>query len=196
VAAAAPGILAVFGPGFVAGATALSILIFVVVLEGYGRTAGGLLAACDRPGVVSIVSAGAALLNVALCLLLIPPLELTGAALANLGGWLFAAAALLALAAGQAQRSLKAMVEPGFLLRLGGACAVLALTLVPLREVEAALVWQCLAALPALTLGLVAFRPLAGADLGTVERALASAGIRSERLRRAVRRGHDLASRD
>ena len=37
LAAGAPAVLAIFGPGFDAGATALSILIFAVVLDGYGR---------------------------------------------------------------------------------------------------------------------------------------------------------------
>ncbi len=194
VAASAPAVLAIFGPGFDEGATALSILIFAVVLDGYGRTAGGFLAAVDRPGAVSIVSVGTAVLNVGLCLVLIPSLELTGAAIANVAGWLFAAVALVILAARHAERPPWTMLDARFLLRLVGACAVLAGAAAALRGTPAALVWQCLVALPALALGLVVFRPLSRSDEPTVERALASAGVRSERLRRLVRTVHDAIS--
>ena len=194
LAAGAPAVLAIFGPGFDAGATALSILIFAVVLDGYGRTAGGYLAACDRPGIVSIVSVGTAVLNVGLCLALIPSLELTGAALANLAGWLFAAAALVTIAARHAGRSAWAMTDPGFLARLIGACAVLALAVAALRDAPAALAWQCLVALPALAAGLLAFRPLSRADLPTVERALDAAGVTSGRARGAVCAVHERIS--
>lgn len=194
VAACAPAILDVFGPGFDEASTALSILIFAVVVRGYDKTAAGLLAACDRPGIVSIVSVGTALLNVALCLALIPPLELTGAALANSGSWLLGAAISLWLAAGEARRSVWAMVDGAFLLRLAGACALLAVAAAGLRGAPAPLVWQCLVALPALAVGLLAFRPLSRGDLATVERALAAAGVRSERVWRAARVVHDRIS--
>jgi O-antigen/teichoic acid export membrane protein len=190
VAASAPAILGVFGPGFDEGATALSILIFVIVLGGYAATAGGLLAAYDRPGIASIVSVGAAVLNVGLCFALIPSLDLTGAALANAGCWLFDAGALVVLAARQAERPTWTMIDVAFLARLAGACAVLALVVAPLRDVPAALLWQSLAAAPALAAGLLLFRPLSRGDLGTVERALDSAGVRSPRLRGAVRSAH------
>ena len=189
LAASAPAVLDIFGPGFDEGATALSILIFAVVLDGYGRMAGGLLAAVDRPGVVSIVSVGTAVLNVGLCLALIPPLELTGAAIANLAGWLFAATALVVLAARHAGRPAWTLTDPGFLLRLVAACAVLAVAAAALREAPAALLWQCLVALPALAAGLLVFRPLSRGDDEAVERALDAAGV-SERLRRAVRGTH------
>ena len=172
----------------------LQTLIFAVVLDGYDKTAGGLLAACDRPGVVSIVSVVTAVVNVGLCLALIPPLGLTGAALANAGGWVLGAAALVVLAAREARRPVLEMVDLGFLLRLVGACAVLALAVAPLRGTGAALLWQALAAVPALAIGLLLFRPLSRADLGTVERALAAAGVRSERLRRVVRAAHSRIS--
>ena len=194
VAASAPAVLAVFGPGFDEGATALSILIFAVVLYGYQKTAGGLLAAADRPGVVSVVSVCTALLNVGLCLVLIPPLGLTGAALANTGGWAFDVALLVAIAAREAQRPTWTMVDPGFVLRLAGACAMLALAAVPLREADAALLWQSLVALPALATGLLLFRPLSRADLGAFERAIEAAGIRSRRLRGGARTVHALIS--
>jgi O-antigen/teichoic acid export membrane protein len=194
VAACAPAILAVFGPGFDEAATALSILIFLVVVAGYEKTAGGLLAAFDRPGVVSIIAVATAVVNVALCLVLIPPLELTGAALANSGSWLLGTAAMLWLAAGEARRSVWAMLDGAFLVRLAAACAVLAAAAATLRDAPVALLWQCLVALPAIGAGLLAFRPLSRSDLATVERALAAAGIRSERLRRVVRTVHDRIS--
>jgi O-antigen/teichoic acid export membrane protein len=194
LAASAPAVLAIFGPGFDEGATALSILIFAVVLDGYGRTAGGFLAACDRPGIVSIVSVGTALLNVGLCLALIPSLELTGAALANVAGWLFAATALVVIAARHARRSAWAMTDPGFLVRLIAACALLGVVVAALREAPAALAWQCLVALPALAAGLLVFRPLSRADLPTVERALGAAGVRSERVRDLARATHERIS--
>jgi O-antigen/teichoic acid export membrane protein len=190
VAASAPAILDVFGPGFDEGATALAILIFVIVLGGYAATAGGLLTAYDRPGTTSIVSVGSAVLNVGLCFALIPSLGLTGAALANAGCWLFDAGLLVFLAARQAEHPVWAMIDAGFVARLAGACAVLALAVVPLRELPAALLWQCLVAAPALAVGLLLFRPLGHGDLGTVERALDSAGVRSPRLRRAVLGAH------
>jgi O-antigen/teichoic acid export membrane protein len=194
VAASAPAILDLFGPGFNEASTALSILMLAVVVRSYDKTSGGLLAACDRPGIVSVISVGTAVLNVGLCLALIPPLELTGAALANGGSWLLGAAISLALAAGEARRSVWQMLDGAFLLRLAGACALLGVAAASLRGAPAALVWQALIALPALAAGLLAFRPLSRADLATVERALAAAGIRSERLRRAARTVHDRIS--
>jgi O-antigen/teichoic acid export membrane protein len=183
VAASAPGILGVFGPDFVPGATALSILIFVVVFQGFASMAGGLLTAYDRPGIVSIVSMATAVLNVGLCLALIPSIGLTGAALANAGGWLLDASILTMLAARHVSRSWWELLDPGCLARLAGACAVLALAVVPLRELDGALAWQLLAGLPALVAGLVVFRPLTRADLPTLDRAADAAGIRSARVR-------------
>jgi O-antigen/teichoic acid export membrane protein len=194
VAASAPAVLGLFGPGFEPGATALSILIFAIVFYGYASTAGGLLSACDRPGVVSVVSIATAVLNVGLCLALIPSLDLTGAALANAGCWVFDAALVVAIAARQAGRSTWDMLDPGFVARMAGACALLALAVVPLRSVGGALVWQCLAALPALVAGLVLFRPLARADLPTVDRAAVAAGVRSPRVRALIRSLHERIS--
>jgi O-antigen/teichoic acid export membrane protein len=195
LAASAPAVLGIFGPGFDVAATALSILSFAVVLDVYYRTAGGLLAAWDRPGVVSFVSVGIALINAGLCFALIPSLELTGAALANVGGWLFGAIATVIIAARHDGRSAWSMTDAGFLARLAGACVVLAAATAALRGAPAALVWQALVALPALAAGLVVFRPLSRRDLGTVERALAAAGVRSERLAGAVRAVHQAISR-
>jgi O-antigen/teichoic acid export membrane protein len=190
VAASAPGILGVFGPDFTPGATALSILIFVVVFQGFASMAGGLLTAYDRPGIVSIVSVATAVLNVGLCLALIPRIGLTGAALANAGGWLLEASVVIVLAARHVGRPSWEMLDPAYLTRLAGACAVLALAVVPLRDVGGALAWQILAGMPALAAGLVLFRPLARADLPTVDRAAAAAGIRSARIRDLMRALH------
>ena len=134
LAASAPAVLAIFGPGFDAAATALAILAGVVVLDCWSRPAGGVLWAADRPGIVSWVYGGVAALNTGLCLLLIPPHGLTGAALANLGGWLLSAAVLPLLAAGELGRGRLAMFDAAFALRLAGVCAVLALPLIPLRD--------------------------------------------------------------
>jgi O-antigen/teichoic acid export membrane protein len=195
LAASAPAVLALFGPGFDAAATALSILTAVVVLDCWSRPAGGVLWAADRPGIVSFVFGGVALLNVGLCLLLIPAHGLTGAALANLGGWLLAAAVLPLLAAGELGRGRLAMFDAPFALRLAGACAVLALPLVPLRELDLALVWQLLAVVPALALGLLLFRPLERADAELFERALRAAGLTQPRLLRAAEALHARAAR-
>jgi O-antigen/teichoic acid export membrane protein len=190
LAASAPAVLGVFGPGFGAGSTAFSILIFGVVLAGLNATAGGLLSAVDRPGIVSLVSIASAVVNVAFCLALIPPLELTGAALANAGGLLFETAVLVVVAGRHVGRRLGEMTDAGFAARLACACAVLALAVVPLRAIDGTLAWQMLVAMPALAAGLAIFRPLAHADLPTVERAVAAAGIGSPRARRVIRAVH------
>jgi O-antigen/teichoic acid export membrane protein len=194
LAASAPAVLAIFGPGFDAAATALAILAAVVVLDCWSRPAGGVLWAADRPGVVSLVYGGVAALNVGLCLLLIPTHGLTGAALANLGGWLISAAVLPLLAAGELERGRLAMFDAPFALRLAGVCAVLAVALIPLRALDGALLWQLLALAPALALGLLLFRPLERADGAFVERALIAAGMTRPRLLRAVGVVHALAA--
>jgi O-antigen/teichoic acid export membrane protein len=194
LAACAPQVLAVFGPGFEQGATALGLLVFVAVLDCIARPAGGTLWAADRPGVVSIVYGFVAALNVALCLLLVPEHGLTGAAVANLAGWLVAALALPLLAAPELGRRRAGMFDAGFLARLALACAVLAAVCVPLRSVTGALAWQALAFAPALLAGLAVFRPLARTDEPTLERALDAARLTSPRLRRALRALHRAAS--
>ena len=136
-----------------------------------------------------------AALNTVLCLLLIPSHGLTGAALANLGGWLLSAAVLPLLAAGELGRGRLAMFDAAFGVRLAGACAVLALPLIPLREVDGALVWQLLALAPALAVGLLLFRPLERADGPLVERALTAAGMTQPSLLRAVEVLHARAAR-
>jgi O-antigen/teichoic acid export membrane protein len=135
-----------------------------------------------------------ATVNVALCLALVPAHGLTGAALANLAGWLIAAVALPLLAAREVGRPRWTMFDAGFLLRLALACGVVAAVAVPLRSLDGALAWQLLAWAPALLLGLVAFRPLARADGRTVERALDAARLQSPRVRRALRALHRAAS--
>jgi O-antigen/teichoic acid export membrane protein len=194
LAACAPQVLAVFGPGFEQGATALGLLVFVAVLDCVARPAGGTLWAADRPGVVSIVYGCVATVNVVLCLLLVPEYGLTGAAVANLAGWLVGAIALPLLAAREVARPRLAMFDAGYLVRLAAACGVLAAVAVPLRSLDGALAWQAIAAAPALLAGLVVFRPLARADGRIVERALDAAHLQSPRLRRALRALHRRAS--
>jgi O-antigen/teichoic acid export membrane protein len=194
LAACAPQVLAVFGPGFDQGATALGVLVFVAVLDCVARPAGGALWAADRPGVVSIVYGNVAAINVVLCLLLVPDHGLTGAAVANLAGWLVAAIALPLLAARELARPRMAMFDAGYVARLAAACGVIAVVAVPLRSLDGALAWQAFAAGPALLAGLVVFRPLARVDGQTVERALDAARLESPRLRRALRALHRVAS--
>ena len=92
----------------------------------------------DRPGVVSIVSVGTAVLNVGLCLALIPSLELTGAALANVARLAVRAPSRSwCIAARHAGRSAWTMTDPGFLARLVAACAVLAVAAAALRGAPA-----------------------------------------------------------
>jgi O-antigen/teichoic acid export membrane protein len=194
LAACAPQVLAVFGPGFEQGATALGVLVFVAVVDCVSRPAGGALWAADRPGVVSIVYGVVAAVNVVLCLLLVPDHGLTGAAVANLAGWLIAAIALPLLAAREVARPRVAMFDLGYLARLAAACGVVAAVAVPLRSLDGALVWQALAAGPALLAGLIIFRPLARADGPTVERAFDAAHLQSPRLRHVLRTLHRIAS--
>ena len=194
LAACAPQVLSVFGPGFEQGATALGVLVFVAVVDCVSRPAGGALWAADRPGIVSVVYGAVAAVNVVLCLLLVPAHGLTGAALANLAGWLVAGIVLPLLAARALGRPRRAMFDAGFLVRLAPACAVVAAVSVPLRSLDGALAWQLLAWGPALIAGLAVFRPLARADAVMVERALDAARIASPRLRAALRRLHHLAS--
>jgi O-antigen/teichoic acid export membrane protein len=144
--------------------------------------------------VSSLVFGVVAVVNVVLCLLLVPPHGLTGAALANLAGYLVAAVGLPLLAAREVGRPPLAMFDAGFLARLALACCALAAVSVLLRGVDGALAWQALAAVPALLAGLSVFRPLGRADGGTVERALDAAQLTSPRLRRPLRAVHRLAS--
>jgi O-antigen/teichoic acid export membrane protein len=194
LAACAPGVLKVFGPGFDQAAGALAILAFVLVLDGYAKTAGGLLSALDRPGVVSLVSVGSAVVNVTLCLLLIEPLGLEGAALANAGGWALECAVLMLLCASAAGRPALKMLEGRFLARLIAACALAGACLAAARGLPAALVWQLLATVPAFGAGLVIFRPVPREGAPSVEAVLTSAGVRSPRFLRVATRLHDAIS--
>jgi O-antigen/teichoic acid export membrane protein len=196
VAVSAPAIMAIFGPDFVVGATALAILVFAVVLDAYGRTAGGLLSAADRPGRVSMGAMVGSAVNVGLCILLIPVIGLTGAALANLGGWVFTTLLFTGMAARVIRKPLYFMFEPRYLVRLGLGCAVFTALLLPLRGVEPALPLLALAAPPALAVALAIARPLDRADEDLVRRALTAAGFRSERLLRTARRVYRLISHD
>jgi O-antigen/teichoic acid export membrane protein len=194
VAVSATGIMALFGPGFVPGATALGILAFTVVFDAYGRTAGGILSASNQPGRVSLIGTVNGVANVVLCLALIPQIGLVGAALANLAGWVLGAGLFMGLAARRLGRSPASMVEFGFLLRLGVGCALFALLMTPLQALGGALIWSAVCATPALLFSLALTRPLSRADGPLVERGLRSAGISSPGRLRAVRRLHTLLS--
>jgi O-antigen/teichoic acid export membrane protein len=196
VAVSAPAIMALFGPGFVPGATALSILIWTVVIDAYGRSSGGLLSAADRPGRVSLAAGLGAVVNVSLCFALIPRFGLTGAAVANFCGWAFTALAFGTMASRLLGKPLFYMYEPRYLCRLALGCALFALLLAPLRETDAALLALALAAPPALAVSLLVTRPLDRADDDLVRRALISAGFRSERLLAVAARAYRLVSHD
>jgi O-antigen/teichoic acid export membrane protein len=194
LAACAPGVMGLFGPGFDVAATTLGILGFVAVIDLYGRLAGGVSSAANKPGRISLAtSAGAAIIGVG-CLLLVPPLGLTGAALAHLAGYAAIMLVSSRLASRDLDRSLVWMFEPRFLLRLSLACLVLALGVFPLRGLEAALLWQALAAPALLALGLALARPLERDDVDLVQRALKAAGMRSTTLLTVVARLHRLMS--
>jgi O-antigen/teichoic acid export membrane protein len=194
LAACSPGVLDVFGPGFDEADGALSILAFGLVLFAVATTSSGLLMAHNRPGTVSIVSIGTAAVNVVLCLLLIGPLGLEGAALANAAGWFAECCVLLVIGARQSRRPLRDMVEGSFLARLVAGCAVAGGCLVAMRGLPVELLWQALAAVPVFAAGLLVFRPLPRDGAPSVEQVLASAGLRSARLQRAAARVHDAIS--
>jgi O-antigen/teichoic acid export membrane protein len=196
IAVSAPAIMAIYGPDFVPAATALAILVFAVVLDAYGRTAGGLLSAADRPGRLSLGAMVGAAVNVALCVLLIPRMGLTGAALANLGGWVFTTVLFTAMAARVIGKPLHFMFELSYLVRLALGCLVFGALLVPLRGAELALPLLILAAPPALALSLVVVRPLNRAEEDLVRRALTAAGFKSQRLLRTAERVYRVISHD
>jgi O-antigen/teichoic acid export membrane protein len=194
LAASAPGVMALFGPGFVQGAGALGILGFVAVLDLYGRLAGGVSSAADKPGRVSIsTGVGAVIIGVA-CLALVPPLGLTGAALAHVLGYGAIVVITCRLAAQELRRPFLWMFEPRFLVRLLLACAILGIGLLPLRGLEAELLWQALAAPPLAIAALLVARPLERDDVATVQRALTAAGLKSSRLQAVVAGLHRVMS--
>ena len=194
LAASSPAVMALFGADFVPAAGALAILGFVAVVDLYGRMAGGVSSAANKPGRISLAtSAGAGIIALA-CLLLIPPFGLTGAALAHLVG--YAAITLIAarLASRDLGHSLLWMYEPRFLLRLALACAILALGVAPLGSLPVALVWQMLAAPPLLVIALAITRPLERDDADLVRRALRAAGIKSAPVHVVVAHLHRIMS--
>jgi len=182
LAVASPAVMALFGPGFEQASAALAVLGFAVVVDTYGRLAGGVSSAANQPGRISIITLIGALTNVGLCLALIPPFGLVGAASATLGGFAVATVVSAVLAARTLHRPVAWMYEPGFLVRLCLACGLMAALLAPLHALPGRLVWMLLAAPFALAAGLVLARPLHRADEPVLERALAAAGIRKPRI--------------
>ena len=96
---AEPVLRAFFGDGFEEGAPALRVLAAVVVVLGIVRITGSLVVSRGDPRTMSRLFGIALALNIALNVLLIPPLEATGAALAMLATELLIAAGALRLAA-------------------------------------------------------------------------------------------------
>ena len=126
-----------------AGADALRVLAAAVVMLGVARIASSLVV--SRGGATRLVpwfGAGLAL-NVALCLVLVPPFDATGAAAAMLATQVLLAGGGLGLAAGTIGRLsvLVTIAAPGL------AGAAMAAAMWPLRD----------ALLPALPVGVVAY---------------------------------------
>ncbi len=80
---AGPRILLLFGPNFVAAGPAMEILAFGHVVQAGLGAAGGILALAGRNKVIIVAMLVAVCLHPLLCVLLIPALGLTGAALAT-----------------------------------------------------------------------------------------------------------------
>jgi O-antigen/teichoic acid export membrane protein len=78
-----PTLLALHGPGFVRGTTTLAILSVGHVLNASGGITGWVLLASGRSRTLLANNLAIFVLNVALCLLLVPPLGMIGAALAS-----------------------------------------------------------------------------------------------------------------
>jgi len=157
-----------FGEGFEAAVPAMRTLAAVVVVLGVVRIAAALIISRGDPGRLKRWFGIALALNVALNLLLVPPLEATGAALAMLGTELVLAAAMLVLAAEAIGRPrlMRTLLAP--LLAAGAMAAAMW----PLRE----------ELLPALPVGLAAYV----AAFLTVERLVSPDDLRF--LLRLVRR--------
>lgn len=132
-----------FGPGFEDGVGALRILAAVVVVLGVVRISNALVLSRGNPNVLAWQFALALVVNVTLNVVLIPPFEATGAALAMLGTELLLAIGMLwvAIAAVGPPRAAATLAGP-----LLGAAAMAA-AMWPLRD----------ELLPALPLGVVAY---------------------------------------
>jgi O-antigen/teichoic acid export membrane protein len=78
--------LALFGEGFVAGETALRIILLASLVNAATGSVGYLMTMTGLERQATVLTATAALINVALAFLLIPPFGLVGAALAAAAG--------------------------------------------------------------------------------------------------------------
>lgn len=87
VGGAAESFMSIYGPGFDAAADALAILLFVAVLYCVTMVQGTALIALDRPGHSALITALHAVVIIALAVPLISWFGITGAALAQLGGY-------------------------------------------------------------------------------------------------------------
>ncbi|MEH0070635.1 hypothetical protein V6L77_10385 [Pannonibacter sp. Pt2-lr] len=81
--AAAPFLLALFGPGFEAGTALIAVLLVGVLARASAGPADVLLTMCGLQKACAAIYSGVFILNVGLNLLLIPPFGLMGAAVAT-----------------------------------------------------------------------------------------------------------------
>ncbi len=81
--AAAPFLLALFGPGFEAGTPLIAVLLIGVLARASAGPADALLSMCGLQKACAAIYSGVFVLNVGLNLLLIPPFGLMGAAVAT-----------------------------------------------------------------------------------------------------------------
>jgi O-antigen/teichoic acid export membrane protein len=93
-------ILALFGAPFVQGYPAMVIVALGLLARAAAGPSQNLLMVAGRQNQAAIVLAGAVLINLALCGLLIPRMGLVGAALAAAAGFSFEASASTILARG------------------------------------------------------------------------------------------------
>jgi O-antigen/teichoic acid export membrane protein len=104
---AAFGVMELFGPGFDSAGNALAILLLVPALAAAASAHGQALIADDQPLTTTAVALGQLLLTVALTLALVPPLGMSGAALAWTGAYLPTVAVLATLTRRHLSRPLR-----------------------------------------------------------------------------------------
>lgn len=109
---AAYGVMDLFGPGFSDAGDALAILLLVPALAAVANTHGQALIANDRPLAPTAVAVGQLTLTVALTFALVPPLGMSGAALAWAGAYVPAVVSLLILTRRHLSRPLHELWPP------------------------------------------------------------------------------------
>jgi O-antigen/teichoic acid export membrane protein len=119
-----------FGAGFDAAVTPLRLLALTVVPLGIAILMWTLITSRREPRVLVVYSAATLALNIALNLLLIPPLDAEGAALAMLLTYVVAAVIMIRLAI-QSVGGLQARQTLGAALSAGAAMAIVAVVLEP-----------------------------------------------------------------